>query len=161
MIETFTNRISSDLKESKINWNVFLSFIPIAFLTFLFHELGHWTFGELLGNDMTLSLNNSAPKSGNFAQFPHLTLSIQINRVLVIVVIPHGIKRNFRKNIVSLEQDGFEELVFDITANLGRLFKTQENAKPWIHVCQRHYRSRLSLPINDARLEAGMEPIKG
>lgn len=63
---TFSERINNDLKESQINWKVIIAFIPIAFLTYLFHEFGHWTFGELLGNDMTLSLNNSAPKSGQF-----------------------------------------------------------------------------------------------
>lgn len=63
---TFSTKINYDLKESQINWKVIIAFIPIAFLTYLFHEFGHWTFGELLGNDMTLSLNNSAPKSGQF-----------------------------------------------------------------------------------------------
>jgi magnesium-transporting ATPase (P-type) len=60
-------RIRADLKESQININVFLAFIPIAFLSYLFHEFGHWTFGEILGDDMVLSLNNAAPKSGVFS----------------------------------------------------------------------------------------------
>jgi hypothetical protein len=63
---TFNNRIRADLKESQIDWKVIIAFIPIAFITYLFHEFGHWTFGELLGNDMTLSLNNSSPKNGHF-----------------------------------------------------------------------------------------------
>ena len=63
---TFNNRIRTDLKESQIDWKVIIAFIPIAFITYLFHEFGHWTFGELLGNDMTLSLNNSSPKNGHF-----------------------------------------------------------------------------------------------
>jgi len=62
----FIEKIKNDLKESQINWKVIVSIIPIAFLTFLFHELGHWTFGELLGNEMTLSLNNSTTKNGYF-----------------------------------------------------------------------------------------------
>jgi len=66
MKETFRNKIKSDLKESQINWNVIILFVPIAFITYIFHESGHWIFGELLGNDMTLSLNNSSPKSGYF-----------------------------------------------------------------------------------------------
>lgn len=61
MKETFADRISHDLKESQINWKVIIAFIPIAFLTFIFHEFGHWTYGELSGNDMTLSFNNSDP----------------------------------------------------------------------------------------------------
>ncbi len=68
---TFRNKISNDLKESRINWKVIVLFIPIAFITYIFHEFGHWLFGELLGNEMTLSLNNSAPKSGYFIDESH------------------------------------------------------------------------------------------
>ncbi len=69
--ETFSRKISNDLKESRINGTVVISFIPIAFITYIFHEFGHWIFGELLGNDMILSLNNSAPKSGYFINDSH------------------------------------------------------------------------------------------
>lgn len=43
-----------------------LFMIPVAFGSYLFHESGHWTLGELTGNEMMMSLNNSAPKSGYF-----------------------------------------------------------------------------------------------
>ena len=66
MKEKFINKIINDFKESQIDWKVIIAFIPIAFMTYLFHEFGHWTFGELLGNEMTLSLNNSAPQNGFF-----------------------------------------------------------------------------------------------
>jgi hypothetical protein len=60
------DRIKNDLTESKINWKVALLMIPVAFLTYLFHESGHWIVGELLGNKMILSLNNAAPLTGNY-----------------------------------------------------------------------------------------------
>ena len=66
MRKAFYDRISNDLKESKITLSVILFIIPLSFFTYLFHEFGHWTFGELLGNTMTFSLNNSAPQSGHF-----------------------------------------------------------------------------------------------
>lgn len=66
-----TSKIAADLQETGITWKVALLFLPIAFLTFLFHEFGHWTFGEVLGNEMTLSLNNSTPKSGHFIEESH------------------------------------------------------------------------------------------
>jgi hypothetical protein len=66
MKKTFRNKISNDLNESKINWKVSLLFIPIAFMTYLFHESGHWIFGELSGNAMTMGLNNASPKSVYF-----------------------------------------------------------------------------------------------
>jgi len=66
MIKIFSDRINNDLRDSQINWKVAFSIIPIAFFTYFFHEFGHWIFGEVLGNDMTLSLNNSTPKNGAF-----------------------------------------------------------------------------------------------
>lgn len=71
MKNTLFTKISDDLKESQINWKVMVIFIPIAFLTYLFHESGHWTLGELLGNNMTIALNNSAPRSGYFIKQSH------------------------------------------------------------------------------------------
>lgn len=66
MLKTFVDRVSNDLRESQLNWKVAFLLIPIAFFTYFFHEFGHWVFGEVLGNDMTISLNNSAPRSGYF-----------------------------------------------------------------------------------------------
>lgn len=66
MKKTLYDRIGNDLRESRLTWSVAFSFIPIMFFTYLFHESGHWMIGELLGNEMTISLNNSAPKSGYF-----------------------------------------------------------------------------------------------
>jgi hypothetical protein len=60
------DRIKNDLTESKINWKVALLMIPVALLSYLFHEFGHWVVGELLGNKMLLSLNNAAPLTGKY-----------------------------------------------------------------------------------------------
>jgi len=66
-INTFLIKsIQKDITESKINREVALLFIPVAFLTYLFHESGHWIVGEMLGNDMVLSLNNANSHSGNY-----------------------------------------------------------------------------------------------
>jgi hypothetical protein len=64
-------RIKNDLIESSINCKVILLFIPIAFLTYLFHEFGHWIVGEMLGNDMILSLNSASPQNGYFIDKTH------------------------------------------------------------------------------------------
>jgi len=85
MNATFGTKIKNDLKESQITWKVIVSFIPIAFITYLFHEFGHWTFGELLGNDMTLSLNNSTPKSGQFINESHVLWSAIGGPVFTII----------------------------------------------------------------------------
>ena len=49
-----------------IRWKIALLFIPVAFFSLLFHEFGHWTVGEILGNDMGITLNHAFPKSGQY-----------------------------------------------------------------------------------------------
>lgn len=66
MIKILPEKIYSDLRESHITWKVALSIVPIAFFTYLFHEFGHWLFGELSGSDMTMSLNSASVKNGQF-----------------------------------------------------------------------------------------------
>lgn len=65
------NRIKNDIAESRINGLVALLFIPVAFLTYLFHESGHWIVGEMLGNDMVLSLNSANAHSGSYLDKTH------------------------------------------------------------------------------------------
>ena len=52
--------------ENKISLKLILLFIPAAYVTNLFHEFGHWITGEILGNDMTYSLNYVWPKNGHY-----------------------------------------------------------------------------------------------
>lgn len=85
MIENFSKKIRNDLKESQIDWKVIVAFIPIAFLTYLFHEFGHWTFGELLGNDMRIGLNFVTPKSGYFIKESHALWSAIAGPVFTIL----------------------------------------------------------------------------
>lgn len=106
MKETFISKIYNDLKESQIDWKVIIAFIPIAFLTYFFHEFGHWTFGELLGNDMTLSLNNSEPQSGQFINKTHALWSaiggpvFTIIQGLIFLLITWKTKSNIAYSIV-------------------------------------------------------------
>jgi hypothetical protein len=65
MIKALLQRISKDT-DDKVNWKLLLLFIPVAYVSYLFHELGHWSVGEALGNSMTYSLNNVSPQSGQY-----------------------------------------------------------------------------------------------
>lgn len=65
-IRFHTDKIKKDIEESRIKWKIIILFIPVAFLTYLFHEFGHWIVGEILGNDMVLSLNNATARSGYY-----------------------------------------------------------------------------------------------
>jgi len=61
--------------DKKILLKLFLIFIPVAYTTYLFHEFGHWIVGELLGNDMTYSLNYVTVKNGQYIAKNHKLLS--------------------------------------------------------------------------------------
>ena len=63
--------LMSDISEKSIGLGFFLLFIPAAYASYLFHELGHWTVGEILGNRMMYSLNYVWPKDGRFLQQSH------------------------------------------------------------------------------------------
>jgi len=103
---TFIKRIHNDLTESRINWKIIILFIPIAFITYFFHEFGHWIFGELLGNAMTLSLNNSTPESGSFINDSHALWSaiggplFTIIQALIFLVITWITKSIYAYSIV-------------------------------------------------------------
>ncbi|MFH1745551.1 MAG: hypothetical protein ABIG44_00765 [Planctomycetota bacterium] len=95
----------------------------------------------------------------NFTAYPHLTMGIQSKRVLVMVTVPNGIKAPLRRSLLSLGETGFEELALRIGSNLDRLLRKAKGAKPWMDVCQRHYLSQRSAPIEDARLEFDLRTV--
>ena len=45
--------------------------IPIAFISYLFHEFGHWSIGEILGNNMAYRLNGAWPINGPYLNPQH------------------------------------------------------------------------------------------
>jgi hypothetical protein len=71
--------IRKDFLESRLDWKIVLIFFPTGFMTYLFHEFGHWIVGELLGNKMVLSLNNSTSLGGAYLGF----LVISVNTLIV------------------------------------------------------------------------------
>jgi len=94
-----------------------------------------------------------AARAAAFTACPHLTLSIQSQRVLVVVTIPHGIKTEFRRNLLALERDGFRHLLMEVEGRLRSVLRTADGAKPWMEVVQRHYRTQRSAATVDALLE--------
>ncbi len=57
--------------DKKFLIRLYLLFIPIAYISYLFHEFGHWIVGEILGNDMIYSLNYVWPSSGHYLNESH------------------------------------------------------------------------------------------
>ena len=56
--------------DKKFLVRLYLLFIPIAYISYLFHEFGHWIVGEILGNDMIYSLNYVWPRDGHYLYAP-------------------------------------------------------------------------------------------
>lgn len=57
--------------DNKIDPKLFLLFIPVAYISYLFHEFGHWSIGEALGNNMAFSLNYVWPRDGHYIAASH------------------------------------------------------------------------------------------
>lgn len=89
----------------------------------------------------------------NFTEFPHLTLSIHDDRLIAIVTVPNGIRREFRKNLLAGGRDQFRVLFQQLQRKLSQALEGATGAVPWIEVLQRRYPSQRSEPIIDAVLE--------
>lgn len=106
MQDNFFHKVKKDLKESQITWKVSLLLIPIAFTTYIFHEFGHWMFGELLGNDMAMGLNFATPRNGYFIKESHALWSaiggplFTIIQALVFLLITWLTKSIFAYSVV-------------------------------------------------------------
>ena len=48
-----------------------LMLLLAAYVSYLFHEFGHWLVGTLLGNEMSMSLNGAWPTSGVYLRESH------------------------------------------------------------------------------------------
>ena len=57
--------------DKKVIVKLLLLFIPAAYITYLFHEFGHWIVGEIFGNDMVYSLNGVWPRNDHFIKSIH------------------------------------------------------------------------------------------
>jgi len=112
---------------------------------------GVWDFIQLKAFDIDAGFTGS----------PHLTLVIELHRVLAIVSIPNGVKAKMRSKLIELGTDGFADLSRQICTNVERAIRHIKGAYPFMAVSQRHYLSQNSPSIPDARLEFDLRTIDG
>ena len=96
-----------------------------------------------------------------FTQYPHLTLSVQSDRLVTIVTVPNGIQPRLRKCIVDLGLDGFMDLARDISERLSVVSRDYPGAVPYMEAVQRHYTSQRAEAIYDARIEFDLRTAFG
>lgn len=112
--------------------------------------------GSITGKDDLLVWDflrlRGANTEGAFTLYPHLTLGIHSDRLSAIVVVPHGIKPEFRRHLVGLGFDGFLELFREVNARMVKVLSSARGAAPWCEVIQRRYASQRSAAIVDAKM---------
>ena len=91
-----------------------------------------------------------APKI--FTEYPHLTLSVERDRLVAAVTLPNEIQRRLRKRIIDLGYEGFHEVMAEIASNMSSNLHRYSGAAPILEARQRRYPSRGSVPTTDARL---------
>lgn len=94
-----------------------------------------------------------AKDAEGFTDYPHFTVAIHREFVLVIQIFPSGMRSQFRRNLKHLGKEGFEQRAMEVASNLIGHLDDVSGAQPWVEVVQRHYKTPSSAPIIDARLE--------
>lgn len=94
-----------------------------------------------------------AKNAKSFTEYPHLTLSIEHDRLRAMITVPNGIKRQFRRRLVELGPDEFASLFSTLNQRLRKALHNDKGAAPWVVVVQRRYLTQRSSAIVDAELE--------
>ena len=102
-----------------------------------------------------------ARDKANFTACPHLTLSIQTQRVQVIVTLPNAAPAYMRWNLTRRGFAEFVALVGQVEAGISKILRPIRGACPWMQAHQRHYPSQRAAPIVDASLEINLQTAGG
>jgi len=93
----------------------------------------------------------------SFTACPHLTLSIQTQRVVVIVTLPNAARASMRRNLTRRGLAHFVALLGQVEAGISKVLRPVSRACPWMDVKQRHYPSQRAAPTVDASLEFNLQ----
>ena len=93
--------------------------------------------------------------------YPHLTLSIQRERVFAHLTIPHRVKTALRRRLINLDEVGFVNLILQIERRLRPVVRSAPGAAPSFVAIQRRYRTQRSQATVDALLEFDLRTALG
>jgi hypothetical protein len=99
-----------------------------------------------------LSLSAASEKE-SFTKYPHLTLGIKSQGVEAMVTVPHAVNNVMRRNLIKLDDAGFQMLIESIVTNLKPLLHDHRGATPLFRGVQRRYPSQRAVPFIDAQIE--------
>jgi len=95
------------------------------------------------------------PRRASFTRYPHLTLSIHADELVVAITIPNGVVGDVRQRLAELGTDGLAHLNRRILRRAGRLIR--RGGSVTAYAVQRHFPSQRSAGIVDARLDFKLE----
>lgn len=95
----------------------------------------------------------AAKSESSFTKFPHLTLSIERDRVITQITIPNGVGGNIRRALRLGGYEGFKGMIGQFVTNANATVLHTSGAQPFVMLLQRHYPTQRSIPVHDALLE--------
>lgn len=95
------------------------------------------------------------PRAGLFTAFPHLTLSLDADRVEAAITIPNGVMRAVRRRLAELGVEGLTRLNARIVKRARRIISAGGSLQAY--AVQRHYPSQRSAGVVDARVTFRLE----
>jgi tetratricopeptide (TPR) repeat protein len=93
-----------------------------------------------------------AKGADTFTSFPHLTLDIQREFLQAIVIVPHGIRSDFRRNLLGGGLADFRSVFSQVLQRMSKSFRKLEGVVPTVEIIQRRYPSQRAEPFVDALL---------
>ena len=101
----------------------------------------------------------TAARTRKFTEFPHLNLAIKASEVNASLMIPNGMRPSIRKNLVGLGWPGFRKLCLKVEGGLRPVIRMAGKASPIVAAYQRHFPSRTSPSVLDARIQADLRTL--
>jgi hypothetical protein len=95
----------------------------------------------------------ASTKAESFTKYPHLTLGILSQAVEAVVTVPNAVNSIMRRNLIELNEDGFQDLASGVVKNLKPLLRRHKGIAPWFRGIQRRYPSQRARPYVDAIID--------
>ena len=118
----------------KIDLHYITALFGVVLLSCFFHEFAHWLTGELLGNDMFMSLNRASPVSGKYIHDWNANIvtisgpTFTILQAIVFYFILDGSKK------VYLYPFLFFPFVYRFFAGLANMFSPNDEGRIGLHL---------------------------
>ena len=91
--------------------------------------------------------------SKNSTEFPHLTLGLHREFMVAFLIIPNGLRSDFRRNLLGQGLEPLRVVLSNMLSNFNESLGDVRGVVPWIELVQRRYPSQRSEPFIDAKLE--------